>query len=295
MQTELLTPQIINRLSALDLQAKQVVEGFISGLHKSPFHGFSVEFSQHRPYLPGDSLRFVDWKVYGRTDRYYIKQYEQETNLRAHILVDVSASMSYGSGEVTKRVYANVLAAALSYLLLRQKDAVGLILFDETIRSMLPARSVNSHIKQILSELDQTANGNDTKISLVLHELAERIHRRGLIILISDLLDNPDEVLKGLRHFKYDQHEVLLFHLLDPLEVDLDIRGDVLFKDLESLEKLKTQPEFIRAAYREQISEFISKYRIQCSNSGISYQQIVTSTPYDTALNQFLLKRKKLL
>ncbi len=295
MQTELLTPRIINRLNTLDLQARQVVEGFISGLHKSPFHGFSVEFSQHRPYLPGDSLRYVDWKVYGRTDRYYIKQFEQETNLRAHILLDVSASMSFSGVDVSKRQYANVLAAALSFLLIRQKDAVGLIMFDHAIRSMLPARSVKSHLQQIFTELDKTKNGTDTTISAVLHEVAERIHRRGLIIIISDLLDDPSEVLKGLQHFRYDQHEVLVFHILDPAEMNLDFTGDIVFKDLESNETLKTQPEFIRRAYQEKLNTFLETYRTQCSNSGIDYHPVVTSSPYDLALTEFLLKRKRLL
>ncbi len=295
MQTELLTPHIINRLNTLDLQARQVVEGFISGLHKSPFHGFSVEFSQHRPYLPGDSLRYVDWKVYGRSDRYYIKQFEQETNLRAHILLDVSASMSFAGAEVSKRQYANVLAAALSFLLIRQKDAAGLVLFDHAIRSMLPARSVPSHLQQIFTEIDQTENGKDTAISPVLHEVAERIHRRGLVIIISDLLDEPSEVLKGLQHFRYDRHEVLVFHVLDPAEMDLKFTGDVVFKDLESAETLKTQPEFIRRAYREKVNAFLETYRTQCSNSGIDYYPVITSSPYDVALTEFLLKRKRLL
>ncbi len=295
MQTELLTPQIINRLNTLDLQARQVVEGFISGLHKSPFHGFSVEFSQHRPYLPGDSLRYVDWKVYGRSDRYYIKQFEQETNLRAHILLDVSASMSFAGTEVSKRQYANVLAAALSFLLIRQKDAAGLVLFDHAIRSMLPARSVPSHLQQIFTEIDRTENGKDTALSPVLHEVAERIHRRGLVIIISDLLDEPSEVLKGLQHFRYDRHEVLVFHVLDPAEMDLKFTGDIVFKDLESAETLKTQPEFIRRAYREKVNAFLETYRTQCSNSGIDYHPVITSSPYDVALTEFLLKRKRLL
>ncbi len=295
MQTELLSPQIINRLNSLDLQARQVVEGFISGLHKSPFHGFSVEFSQHRPYLPGDSLRYIDWKVYGRTDRYYIKQFEQETNLRAHILLDVSASMSFSSMGVSKRRYANVLAAALSFLLIRQKDAVGLVLFDHAIRSILPARSVMSHLQQIFMELDKTENGTDTNMSPVLHEVADRIHRRGLVIVISDLLDDPSEVLKGLQHFRYDQHEVLVFHILDSAEMNLTFTGDIVFKDLESNETLKTQPEFIRRVYREKVNTFLETYRTQCSNSGIDYHPVLTSNSYDIALTEFLLKRKRLL
>ncbi len=294
MPSKYLEPNIIASLEHLELQARQVVEGFISGLHKSPFHGFSVEFSQHRPYLPGDSLRFVDWKVYGRTDRYYIKQYEQETNLRAHILLDISKSMQFGSGAMTKFQYASALASAFAYLLIRQKDAAGLMLFDDKIRKTLPPRSVGSYLSQIYAEIEQAAPGKDTEISVVLHEAAQQIHRRGLVIIISDLMDDPAEVLKGLRHFSYDQHEVLVFHLIDPQERELAFSGEIIFEDLESSERVKTQPAFIRNSYQEKLQSFLDFYRIQCSNHHINYNLIQTDMNFEEALTRFLIKRKRL-
>ena len=295
MQSNYLTPQVIASLANLELQAKQVVEGFISGLHKSPFHGFSVEFSQHRPYLPGDSLRFIDWKVNARTDRYYIKQFEQETNLRSHILLDISKSMQFGAKAMNKFQYASALAASLAYLLIRQKDAVGLSLFDSKIRSHLTPRSVRSFLPQIYSELEKAIPGEDTHISSVLHEIADKIHRRSLVIIISDLFDDPDEVLKGLRHFRHDLHEVLVFHLMDPHEMAMDYSGEVVFKDLESGERIKTQAAYIRESYQEKINEFLEHYRVECSNNQISYQLIQTDMSFDKALTQFFLKRKRLI
>lgn len=294
MPSKYLEPNVIASLEHLDLQARQVVEGFISGLHKSPFHGFSVEFSQHRPYLPGDSLRFVDWKVYGRTDRFYIKQYEQETNLRAYILLDNSKSMQFGSGAMTKFQYGASLASAFAYLLIRQKDAAGLMLFDNKIRKVLPPRSVGSYLSQIYAEIEQAEPGKDTQISGVLHEAARQIHRRSLIIIISDLLDDPAEVLKGLRHFSHDQHEILVFHLLDPQEMKLDFSGEIVFEDLESNARIKTQPAFIRANYQQKLREFLDYYRIQCSNHRINYNLIETDMNFKEALTRFLLKRKRL-
>ncbi len=294
MPSKYLEPNIIASLEHLELQARQVVEGFISGLHKSPFHGFSVEFSQHRPYLPGDSLRFVDWKVYGRTDRYYIKQYEQETNLRAYILLDNSKSMQFGSGAMTKFKYAASLASAFAYLLIRQKDAAGLMLFDDKIRKVLPPRSVGSYLSQIYAEIEQAVPGKDTEISAVLHEAARQIHRRSLVILISDLLDDPVEVLKGLRHFSYDRHEVLVFHLMDAQEMDLNYSGEIVFEDLESNEHIKTQPAFIHGSYQEKLQNFLDFYRIQCSNHHINYNMIQTDMNFEEALTRFLLRRKRL-
>ena len=294
MLTKYLDPGAIASLEHLELQARQVVEGFISGLHKSPFHGFSVEFSQHRPYLAGDSLRFVDWKVYGRTDRFYIKQYEQETNLRAYIMLDISKSMLFGSGTMNKLQYGSALASALSYLLIRQKDAAGLILFDDKIRTLMPPRSVGSYLPQIFTTIEQAVPGSDTQISRVLHESAEQIHRRSLVIIISDLLDEPAAILKGLRHFAHDQHEVLVFHLMDPQEITLDYSGEVVFEDLESSERIKTQPAYISASYKKKMRDFLDFYKIECSNHQISYTLIQTNMNFKTALTRFLLKRKRL-
>ena len=289
-----LKPEILSKVSNLELRAKLVVEGFITGLHKSPFHGFSVEFSQHRPYNPGDSLRFIDWKVLGRTDRYYIKQYEEETNLKAHILLDVSNSMNYSSQEISKLQYGKYLCSALTYLMLMQRDAVGMALFDSKIRKLLPPRSATSYLQPILQELDHIESGDDTRISEVLHVMAERIKRRGLIILISDLLDDPEEVLSGLRHFRHNRHEVLVFHLLDPQEVNFDFKGDVLFEDLESKEKIRTFPWYIKNEYRQKVKEFINHYKSVCRENKIDYQLLLTDLSLDKALTEYLIKRNKL-
>jgi uncharacterized protein (DUF58 family) len=289
-----LQPQVISSIRNLELIAKLVVEGYLTGLHRSPFHGFSVEFSQHRPYMAGDSLRFVDWKVYGRTDRYFIKQFEEETNLRCTILLDISKSMLYGSGSITKGEYAKYLAAALAYLIIQQRDATGIVLFDETIRKLIPPRSMASHLHIILHSIDQSEYGTDTNISETLHRMAERLNRRGLVILISDLLDEPTGILNGLKHFRHNQHEVLVFHILDRQEVDFNFRGEIQFEDLESLEKIKTQPSYIQKSYREKFEEFMNFYKINFSNNRIDYQKLFTDTTFDVALTQYLLKRKRL-
>jgi uncharacterized protein (DUF58 family) len=289
-----LLPEVLSKLSNLEMIAKMIVEGFMIGLHKSPFHGFSVEFSQHRPYNPGDSLKFVDWKVLGRTDRYYIKQFEEETNLKATILLDVSNSMSYSSGKITKLEYGKYLAASLSYMMLMQRDAVGMTLFDNKIKQYLPPRSVTSYLQPILKQLEIVQPGKDTNISQVLHEIADRIKRRGLIILISDLLDEPEKVLSSLRHFRHNKHEVLIFHLLDPLEVSFAFEGDVQFEDLENGENIRTFPWYIQKEYKNEMNEFINYYKKSCLESRIDYQLIETNTSFDTALIEYLIKRKML-
>ncbi len=289
-----LDPKFLANIGNLELIARFVVEGFITGLHKSPFHGFSVEFSQHRPYMTGDSLRFVDWKVYGRTDRYYIKQFEEETNLRCYILLDISRSMEYSSEKVSKWMYSSYLAAALAYLLLHQRDATGLILFDDQIRTQMPPRSMGSYLRQILSVIEKAQLGKDTSIGTVLHQIADQFRRRGLVILISDLLDDPDEVLKGLKHFRHDQHEVLVFHVLDRQEMEFDFKGNVMFDDLESNVRVKTQPFFIKQQYQTKFHEFLKKYLMETSKNNIDYQQIFTDEPLHIALTKFLSKRKRM-
>ncbi len=289
-----LDPKFLATISNLELVARSVVEGFITGLHKSPFHGFSVEFSQHRPYMPGDALRFVDWKVYARTDRFYIKQFEEETNLRCYILVDVSASMGYKSGQISKWMYASYLTAALAYLLLHQRDATGLVLFDEAIRLQMPPRSMESYLREMLTHIEQVQLGKDTSVGKVLHQIADQFRRKGLIILISDFLDNPDEIIKGLKHFRHDRHDVLAFHILDRQEAEFDFSGNVMFEDLESGEKLKTQPFFVREQYRQQFGAFLRHYQTETSKNNIDYQQIFTDEPLNVALTKFLSKRKRL-
>ena len=289
-----LQPEVISSVKNLELVARLVVEGYLTGKHRSPFHGFSVEFSQHRPYMPGDNLRFIDWKVFGRTDRYYIKQFEEETNLRCHILLDVSKSMRYTSDKITKAQYASYLTAGLTYLMLQQRDSTGLVLFDDAIKSIIPARSVISHLNVILQAIDKVEYGSDTNISAALHKVAEQIRKRGLIILISDLLDDPQAILNGLKHFRHNKHEILVFHIIDPKELEFDFSGDVLFEDLESRDKLKTQPRYIQEIYKQKFGEYLDYLKVNFSNNRIDYQQLFTSTPYDKALTEYLLKRKRM-
>jgi len=289
-----LNPEKLSKLGNLELIARLVVEGFVTGLHKSPFHGFSVEFSEHRAYMPGDSLRYIDWKVYGRSDRFFIKQFEEETNLRCYLMLDTSKSMEYGSNGITKSTYAGMLTAALTYLFLKQRDAVGLILFDEMIRQILPPRSVKSYLSPILKAIENARFGADTNLGTILHDTAERIHRRSLVILISDLLDDPEHVIAGLKHFRHDQHEVLVFHILDQQEIDFDFSGDIIFEDLEDQVQIKTQPSFIRQKYQKQFEGFLEYYRKNISNTRIDYQILDTRTPFDVALNHYLLKRTHL-
>jgi uncharacterized protein (DUF58 family) len=289
-----LRPDVVSRLSRLDLVARLVVEGFITGLHRSPYHGFSVEFSEYRPYMPGDPLRNIDWKVLGRTDRYYVKQFEEETNLKAYLLMDASGSMGYTSGSLTKLQYAIYLAAALSYLMLLQRDAVGLVTFDSSIRSYLPPRSVFSTLHILLKELDKLKTGGETQLSTTFHDLAERIKRRGLIIVFSDLLDNPDAVLTALKHFRHKKHEVIVFHILDPMERSFDFKKDTLFIDMETEDKIQTQPWHIRSEYKSIVKNFLDRYKRECRQYRIDYVSIDTSQHFDTALFNYLAMRKKI-
>jgi uncharacterized protein (DUF58 family) len=291
-----LDPQFVSKISNLELIARLVVEGFIAGLHKSPYHGFSVEFSEHRQYSAGDDTRYIDWKVYGRTDRYFIKQFEEETNLRAYIILDASRSMGYSSGgNITKFAYACYLTAGLSYLMLMQRDAVGLVLYDERIRKFIPPRSVKSYLSVILSELESNEPSNKTKTADVLHSIAERIKRRGLIIVISDLLDEQDEVISALKHFKHKRNELIVFQVLDPAERNFNFNFDAVFKDVETSEKIMTQGLYVQRDYRRAFEEFIKRYRLECLVNGIDYELMDTSTSFDVALFRYLSKRGRLM
>jgi uncharacterized protein (DUF58 family) len=233
--------------------------------------------------------------VFGRTDRFYIKQYEEETNLKAYILLDVSKSMDYTSSDISKLLYGKYMASALTYLMLLQRDAVGMVLFDQAIRKMLPPRSASSYLQPVLRELDNISTGTDTNISHVLHSMAERIKRRGLIILISDLLDDPEQIISGLRHFRHNKHEVLVFHLLDPSEISFDFKGDVIFEDMETGEELRTFPWYIKKEYQKKMKEFISYYRRVCGDYRIDYQLLETSSSLDKVLMEYLIKRNRLV
>jgi uncharacterized protein (DUF58 family) len=296
LSRQYLDPGVVSRLGRLDLRARLVVEGFISGLHRSPFHGFSVEFVEHRPYMPGDPLKNVDWKVFGKRDRFYVKQYEDETNLRAHLVLDHSASMGFVSrpGAVSKLEYARSLAAALSYLMLQQQDAVGLLTFAEKIERFVPARARRSHLEVLLRELGAVEPAGGTALPASLHHLAERIRRRGLIVLFSDLWASPDEVLKGLAHFRHRRHEVLVFHILDPAERAFDFGEPATFVDQETGEEVALEPWEIRAAYQARLAAWGDRYRDECRRAQIDYVPLSTDTPYDQALYRYLEKRRRL-
>ncbi len=271
-----------------------VVEGFIVGLHKSPYHGFSVEFAEHRAYMPGDPLRNLDWKLYAKTDRFYVKQYEEETNLKSYLLLDTSNSMNFGTTGITKFQYASYLAAALSFLMIQQRDATGLVTYDTDIRTYLPPRSVRTYLNVILSKLEAMQPSSRTDIGKNLHVVADRISRRGLIIVLSDLLDDPANILAGLRHFRHDGHEVLVFHILDPREIDFAFSGDVRFRDLETQEEMPTQPWHLRQEYCGLMSDFIERLRRGCREDRIDYHLLNTQTNYGDALVRYLNKRMRL-
>jgi len=288
-----LDPLIVAKIDNMALRARLVVEGYLIGQHKSPYHGFSVEFAEHRAYGSGDEIRHIDWKLYGKTDRYYVKRYEEETNLRSYILLDTSQSMTYGSGEITKLEYGSYLSAALTHLMLNQRDAMGLVLFDEKIRKFIPPRAAPSHANIIMGALDKIQSANDTQIRPTLDYMAERIKKRGLVILISDLLDDPAQVLMGLNHFRHNKQEMIVFHLLDRQELEFQFGNRTKFRDLETDETITTEPWHIRSAYQELIEMHQRKYRLGCRNQRIDYVPLFTDQPLDLALNEYLNKRQK--
>lgn len=289
------SPASIIRLGNLHFQAKVIVEGLLLGLHSSPYHGFSVEFSQHRQYMPGDDIRHLDWQLYAKTDRYYIKQFEAETNLNAYILLDNSASMNFASkGQVSKYQYAQLIAGALSWLLTDQNDAVGLAIFNEKIETILPPRSITSHVNDLLIALQNTQCSNSTHIGNTLHDICEKLQRKGLVILISDLLDNKDEIMKGLKHIRYLGHDVLVFQLLDPAEWDLKLSKKHRFKDMESGEHIKLDVRQIKSEYHEKVRVYCDEINRECGENLIDHTLILTDMDCRIALMEFLKKRSRL-
>jgi uncharacterized protein (DUF58 family) len=284
-------PLTLSKLSTLLLRARYVVEGLISGVHTSPYKGFSVEFSEHRQYAPGDEIRHIDWKAYAKFDRHYIKEYEEETNLCCYLLVDASASMSYRSNGVSKFDYACYLAAALAYIMLNQQDLVGLVTFSNEIRRQLPARSSPGHLRTVIESLEQTFPAGDTNLGRTLHHIASQLKRRGLVIVLSDLLDDPMEVMQGLRHLRYQKHEVLVFHVLDDDEIAFPFTQLTQFEDLEDETQVITDPRAIAADYQEQIQQFIKEYETMCRRQSIDYTLFNTRTPLDKGLLKYLAWR----
>lgn len=293
--TKYLSPEVVSKLKGMEVKARLVVEGFIAGLHRSPYHGFSVEFAEHRQYMPGDSIRDVDWKVFAKSDRFYIKQYEEETNLKAYLLLDCSRSMGFAAeGRLDKLTYSQQLAAALSFLMLKQRDAVGMVSFDERITNYVPPRSAASHLHVLLREMEHTQASDKTDIATTLHEMAERIKRRGLIILLSDLLDEPSEIMAGLKHFRHKKHEIIVFHVLDPRERDFSFPLEAIFRDMETGEQINTLPWQVKGDYQKVVGEVIANFSRECRMSNIDYVPIDTSMTYDYSLIAFLNKRARL-
>ena len=289
-----LDPVALSRLGNMELVARLVVEGFITGLHKSPYQGFSIEFSEHRQYMPGDEVKHIDWKVYGKSDRYYVKKFEEETNLRTYIVLDASGSMNYTFSDqrLTKFQYGCYLAASLTYLMLKQRDSVSLTIFDQEIRNYIPPRGRPSHLRAIISALEKAEPSGDTGISQILHSLAKRIVRRGLVILISDLLDQTTEVLTALKHFRHRKHEIIVLHLIDESERNFPFDGTTVFRDIETGQMLSTHASTLKASYIRQFNQFISDYQRGCGANFIDYEQISTTTKFDHALSSYLSRRK---
>lgn len=293
--TRFIDPEVLSRISNLELLARSVVEGFVSGLHRSPYKGFSVEFLSYRPYIEGDDLMRLDWKLFARTDRYYVKEFQDETNTSFNILVDVSHSMGFASGKLSKLEYAFYLAASLAYLIVRQRDGAGITFFDNKIIERIPPRSTKGHLNTILTRIEQTTLGSETAMGKPLHQLAEQQNRRGFVILISDLLDDPGAIVDGLRHFRFQGHEVIVFHILDPQEVNFDYDDVVEFEDLETGEKMLVVPDAVREVYMENLERYRSTLRRECALLRIDYSLLTTDQPLDFALFNYLAARKRLM
>nr|WP_231871477.1 DUF58 domain-containing protein [Planctomyces sp. SH-PL62] len=279
-------------VEGLDLQARLLVEGYVAGMHPSPYHGFSVEFAEHREYVPGDDVRHVDWKVWSKTDKLYLKQYEEETNLLLYLLLDTSESMSYASeGRVSKFKYAQFVVAALAYLILQQQDSVGLALFDDSVRRYLKPAGQPSHLKELIHLLDVTPARDKSDLGAVLHDLSERFRKRGVVAIFSDLLDDPTKVLAGLKHFRHRRHEVVVFHVLDPDEVDFPFRDPTLFLGMEGLPDVAADPAVLGAAYRKEVADYLDALKKGCRMIDIDYVPLRTDQPLDVALSAYLASR----
>jgi uncharacterized protein (DUF58 family) len=290
---QFLDPAVVARLGTLELRARTVVEGFISGLHRSPFKGFSVEFAEYRQYIHGDDLSTIDWKVFARSDRYYVKKFEEETNLNCQLMLDVSGSMAYGSRGITKFEYAACLAASLGYLMNRQRDGVGLTAFDDRIVAALPASTRPGHLRHLLITLNRLVLGSRTNVSKPLRHLASSMNRRGMVVLISDLLDDPEAIIRGLKHFQYRGSDVLVFHILDPDELEFPFDRTTRFEDLETSEEVLAAPGLVRSHYLRQMSGLIDRYRRELGAAGIDYQLLSTKQPLEMALLAYLSTRSR--
>jgi uncharacterized protein (DUF58 family) len=291
--TRFLAPEVLARISSLELIARSVVEGFIAGLHRSPYLGFSTDFAEHRPYMPGDDLRHLDWKLLARTDRLYIKKYQGDTNARIHLLIDSSASMGYASGEVTKLQYAQYLASSLAFLGVRQHDSVGLVAFDEKVIEHVPPGSRSGHLRTVLGVIERLAPGRGTTIAELLHRTADLLTRRAIIVVISDLYDEPEQIIDGLEHLRFRGNDVIVFHVLDKQELDFDFIDPVVLEDSETEEQLHVLPDVLRDEYVKRIRSHIDSLTEGAARNRIDYELHRTSEPLDAALFAYLARRSQ--
>ncbi len=288
-----LNPQTLAKLHGLEVRARSIVEGYVAGVHRSPYHGFSIEFAEHREYSPGDDLRYVDWKVFGKTDKFYLKQYEEETNLVSYLLVDTSESMRYQSAAapMSKLEYAQCVAASLAYLILQQQDSVGMVTFDSEIRSLVRPSGNPSHLKQLLHVMETSVAERKTQTGPIFHELAERLKKRGLVIILSDLFDNVPAMLAGLKHLRHRRHDVVVFHVLDPAELDFPFRETTLFRGMEQMPDVLTDPRALRRAYLDEFEKFQQSVNRGCRAQYIDYVLLRTDQSLEIALSSYLALR----
>jgi uncharacterized protein (DUF58 family) len=289
----LLDPAVLAKIQGLELRARKIVEGYVAGMHRSPYHGFSIEFAEHREYTPGDDLRYLDWKVFGKTDRYYLKQFEEETNLICYLLLDTSESMRYRGPDaaMSKLEYAQSLAASLAYLVLRQQDSVGLVTFDAQVRQLVRPSGNPTHLQQLLQVMEASVAEKKTNTGAIFHDLAERLRHRGVVVIFSDLLDDVGSMLAGLKHFRHRRHEVIVVHLLDRAELDLPFDRVTLFKGLEELPDVLTDPRALRKAYCKELDAYLRQVAGGCRAQHAYYHLVPTDQPFDGALRALLGRR----
>jgi uncharacterized protein (DUF58 family) len=288
-----LDPELLARIGSLELLARAVVEGFMSGLHRSPFTGFSTEFTEYRQYNQGDDLRYLDWRLLGRTDRYFIKKYRADTNTQCHLLIDTSASMNYSStGSITKLQYAQFVAASIAYLLNRQQDSVGLVAFDQKVHTHVPARNRTGHMRTIFGHLSRLESGSETKLAESLHQLAEILTRRGIVVVISDFYDDPERLKASFQHLRFKGHDLVAFHVLDQNELDFKFDDPVLLlEDAETQEQMPVLPDVVMNGYRERMKQHVEAMRLCAASNHVDYELLTTRQPLDFALFSFLSRR----
>jgi len=286
-------PTTLSKYGRLAMVARQLVEGFLTGAHKSPYKGFSVEFAEHRQYYPGDEIRHIDWRAFGKTDKYFIKEYEEETNLKAHLIVDASGSMAYKGDHPSKFEYTQYIAASLAYLMLHQRDAVGMALHDTKVRAVIPAKSNAKHLLKIINLLQDSKPGGETSMAPLWHIMAEQIKRRGMVVILSDCFDNLPELMRAIRHFRFRRHEVLLFHVLAPEEIEFPFRKWTQFRNLEVAgHKMLVDPQRLRKEYQKNFETFCKELRDQAGKAQVDYHMLRTDQPVDRALGIYLTARQ---